>query len=138
MLKETLNIRKYKIGYEIRTELWRQNEEDEPTKIKAYYTPEGDYIGDSRIANYIVRKRGIKPEKSRPDHCVCSIGFCERDQKYYGWSHRAMCGFGVGDKLFEERFTDDTFTPFIEHGSVTIQVVDQAKQAAINFAASVS
>ena len=38
----------------------------------------------------------INPEPSRPDHDYCSIGFCEKEQKWYGWSHRAMYGFGIG------------------------------------------
>lgn len=29
----------------------------------------------------------------------CNIGFCEKEQKWYGWSHRAICGFGVGSKI---------------------------------------
>lgn len=30
---------------------------------------------------------------------VCSMGFSESQQKWYGWSHRAVAGFGVGDKV---------------------------------------
>ena len=42
----------------------------------------------------------IVPEKKRPDSEVFSIGKSEKDQKWYGWSHRAFHGFGVGDKSF--------------------------------------
>ena len=41
----------------------------------------------------------IKPEKIWKNSNVCSIGFCEKEQKWYGWSHRAMYGFKVGDKV---------------------------------------
>jgi len=41
----------------------------------------------------------IKPEKTNPDHDVCSFGKSEADGKFYGWSHRAVCGFGIGDKV---------------------------------------
>ena len=27
------------------------------------------------------------------------LGFSEKEQKWYGWSHRAICGFGVGSKV---------------------------------------
>lgn len=138
MKKEVLKVRRYKVGYEIRTELWWHSPNDEPTEVKAAYTPSGDYIGSSRRANFFCKKRGINPEKASQDHCVCSIGFCKKEKKWYGWSHRAMCGFGIGDKLYEEEFTDDGSVPFIEHGSITIENMDQAKQAAINFASSVS
>ena len=30
---------------------------------------------------------------------TCSIGFCQREQKWYGWSHRAIYGFGIGSTI---------------------------------------
>jgi len=35
-------------------------------------------------------QHGINPERDE------SIGFSEQEQKWYGWSHRAIYGFGVG------------------------------------------
>lgn len=32
--------------------------------------------------------------------------FCEDNQKYYGYSHRGSCGFGIGDMLFSEMVSD--------------------------------
>ena len=123
MDKLVLSIRKYKAGYEVRDELCPTNFEAVPIGemhqdaqeimdyinahrgesviVKAAYTPEGHYIGGPKTAHYLIVKRGIKPEKADPTHNVCSIGFCERDQKWYGWSHRAICGFGVGDVVKE-------------------------------------
>ena len=134
---EILSVRKYKAGYEIRTEMWSHGEGDERTKMKAAYTPDGEYIGDSKWAHRLIVKRGIKPEKSSLEHSVCSIGFCAKEQKWYGWSHRAICGFGIGDKIFEEEFGDDT-TLFVDHGLVTIENMEQAKLAAVRFAEYVS
>ena len=37
-------------------------------------------------------KHGIKEIK-------CGVGFSEDEQKYYGWSHRAIYGFGIGSKV---------------------------------------
>lgn len=93
-------VRRYKAGYEIREEVWKLDENDpEPTTMRAAYTPSGDYIGNSKSAHRLVVLRGIKPEKSNPEHCVCSIGFCEKEQKWYGWSHRAIYGFGIGSTV---------------------------------------
>jgi len=50
-----------------------------------------------------------------------SIGFNEKEQKWYGWSHRAVASFGIGDKIFEEDFGDDN-TPFVKHGSQPIKL----------------
>lgn len=61
------------------------------------YTSAGEYIGDTECAQYIAQ-RGIAPQ-TIADNAVCSIGFCEHEQKWYGWSHRAMFGFGVGSHV---------------------------------------
>jgi len=67
--------------------------------ITSAYTNDGDhYIGDQKFAEMLTQ-RGIVPELNKPDHKVCSIGFCEKEQKWYGWSHRAMFGFGIGSEV---------------------------------------
>ena len=125
-LVEVLGVRHYKAGYEVRIEKHRINDVDPAVTIKSAYTPAGDYIGSSVWAFRLCNKRGIKPEKSHPDHNTCSIGFCEREQKWYGWSHRAIYGFGVGstvskgdcayipatvDELFDSLTTSDDGGP---------------------------
>ena len=97
-VREILSERKYAAGYVVRTELWEHGD-DEPTKIKAAYTPNGDYIGNPVWAYRLCKTRGLKPEKTSENHCVCSVGFCEKDQKWYGWSHRAIYGFGIGSEV---------------------------------------
>lgn len=86
-----------------------------PPYHMAAYTPDGAYIGTEEWAQKL-EERGIVPELRAPDHNVCSIGFCEREQKWYGWSHRAMYGFGIGSKV--ERgdcaYTADTVDGLIE------------------------
>ena len=62
----------------------------------AAYSPDGGYIGDEQDARRLIDDRGIAPQRSKPTSEVCSIGFCEKEQKWYGWSHRAIYGFGVG------------------------------------------
>ncbi len=87
----------YKAGYEVRKELIDPSMTGGKEIImKVAYTPSGDYIGDPKWAYLLCKKRGIKPEKASPDHKVCSIGFCDKEQKWYGWSHRAIYGFGIG------------------------------------------
>lgn len=95
---EVLSERNYAAGYVIRKELWSHGD-GEPTEMKVAYTPSGDYIGDSKDAYSLCKTRGIKPEKTNRNHCVCSIGFCESEQKWYGWLHRAIYGFGIGSEV---------------------------------------
>jgi len=96
-VKAVLSVRRYKAGYEVREELVAGNQFDmDDIKVKTAYTPDGHYIGDSKTAYRLCKKRGIKPEPIDSEHNVCSIGFCEKEQKWYGWSHRAIYGFGIG------------------------------------------
>ena len=69
--------------------------------MKSAYNLAGNYIGSTRDAHQLCVKRGIAPEKAKESDEVCSIGFCEREQKWYGWSHRAIYGFGVGSEVKE-------------------------------------
>ena len=95
--KTVLSERHYRAGYVIREERvdGKEFSMDDFT-IKSSYTPSGDYIGDPKTAYTLCKKRGISPEKAQPDHKVCSIGFNEEEQKWYGWSHRAVYGFRTG------------------------------------------
>ena len=95
-----ISVRKYKIGYEVRTEkVWYGSNESNAFGMKSAYNSNGNYIGNSKEAYFLYRKKGIKPEIIDSNHDVCSIGFCEKEQKWYGWSHRALYGFGIGSQV---------------------------------------
>ncbi len=92
-----INERVMKAGYVLTRELRESPVKGEPPfEWTMAYTPQGDYIGDSRTAWRLCVKRGIRPEKRLPDSNVCSIGFSSKDGKWYGWSHRAIFGFKIG------------------------------------------
>lgn len=61
-----------------------------------------------------------------------SVAKAEADGKYYGWSHRAIAGFKVGDVIKPEYSGNNTGKEY------TIKTDDQAKDAAIAFAKEVS
>ena len=137
----TLKTWRYKVGYHIRyQEVSGYEAGGGPSFVmRSAYTPGGDYMGNPKMARFLVVKKGIVPELARPDANVCSVGFCEADGRWYGWSHRAIAGFTIGDRLFEEGWPEATEnTPFRQHGPNPITSPDEAKQAAINFAASVA
>jgi hypothetical protein len=56
----------------------------------------------------------------------CSVGKAESDGKWYGYSHRAIAGFGVGDVVKADTCGNTK-------GEYTIKTDDQARQTAINF-----
>ena len=103
-------FRRYQAGYEVWDEDWLHpgNEVedhdkaelvDAPLRMRMAYTPDGAYIGKPIWGHRLCTKRGIKPELRTAESNVCSIGFCDREQKWYGWSHRALYGFGVGSHV---------------------------------------
>lgn len=110
--------------------------EDSFTMQSARSKKDNGYIGDEGSAQRLI-EHGITPELIDAEHQVCSVGFNAKNNKWYGWSHRALCAFGIGDKIFEEDFGDDN-TPYNQHGAVTIETLEDARQAAANFARSVS
>jgi hypothetical protein len=68
----------------------------------------------------------------KTDHKAgCSVGKAESDGKWWGWSHRAVAGFGIGDKV-----TKDTCGN--TKGEYTIKTDDEARQTAINFAKDIA
>ena len=117
--------------------------------VKLAYTPTGDYIGNKKMAHFLCAKKGIKPEKISPsNNKVCSIGFCKAEQKWYGWSHRAIFGFGVGDIVKEgdctanSGWTDEYLKEHPdEDGSLPIgfqaKDLNDARRMAVAFAESV-
>ena len=128
--KEIISERKFKAGYIVKTE---KLDDYNGMIMKSAYNLNGVYIGDAKTAFRLCQTKGIKPEGIKKDSGVCSIGFCEKDNKWYGWSHRAIYGFGIGKKITNKA---SGFTrikkPFI------IKSLVEAKRVAIKFANSVS
>jgi len=148
--RELLSVRNYKIGYQVRTEnIVYDGTPPSAFKTKSAYTANGDYIGTPIWAHRLMVRDGITPEIAHPDHSVCSIGFCEKDQKWYGWSHRAIYGFGVGavakegDCITSSGWTDEYLQAHPE-ADISIPVgsvahnLDDARRFALAFAESVS
>lgn len=104
-------------GYELRTERVSGGIFGcKDFEIVSAYSPDGTYIGSPENAKHLVDKMGIAPEKARSDHKVCSIGFCANENKWYGWSHRAIYGFGVGShvKPGDCAYKPRNFSEFVE------------------------
>ena len=59
---------------------------------------EADAISLQESQATLAKKYGIEQfEKPHPNAGVRSIGFNPKTQTWYGWSHRAIAGFKVGD-----------------------------------------
>ena len=131
--KEVLSVRRYKAGYEIRTERWSGPACGKAgVKTKMAYTPSGDCLGEPMWAQRLIVRRGIAPELRTKTSTVCSIGFSARDGKWYGWSHRAIYGFAIGDTVKK----GDCAAERLKIGFKAKTVAD-TKKMAIAFAESV-
>jgi hypothetical protein len=84
--------RRFKAGFIMRREEWTVTG-SVPCPLTVTYNLKGDYIGDVRTARMLCVKYGIVPEKRKPEHFACSIGYSTRKKKWFGWSHRAIYGF---------------------------------------------
>jgi hypothetical protein len=115
-------------------EIWGlEGNTDDDTPISAAYNPSGEYLGDPEFAKTLAKKGIVQFEKIEPNHSACSIGFNPDEDKWYGWSHRAMYGFGVGSKC---KKGDCGYTP--EKGEWEAKTIEDAKQMAVDFAKGVS
>ena len=109
------------------------------------FWPDGD--GDvplSEMSQDDFRKKyGIEQfEFPYPDSQIRHIGFAPKDQKWYGWSHRAIYGFKVGDKVKP----GDVVAPDPEYPrpdreipvGFVAKTLDDARRMAASFADAVS
>jgi len=97
-------------NYNVKYQLVKAFPDADPIWTATAYNMKGEYIGDLEWLQRLI-KMGIVPEvmpiKKGPKHkdanmgdgCTCSIGRSVLDGKWYGWSHRAIYGFKVGDKV---------------------------------------
>ena len=82
----------------IKLEEWQMDGTEKPTLMVSVYTDNGSYVGSlDKNSIFMFSEKGILPEKSEDKHNVCSIGKSFKDGKWYGWSHRAIYGFQIGD-----------------------------------------
>lgn len=74
---------------------------------------------------------GIEGKYLGRDSSIHSYGKAESDGKWYGWSHRCIGGFGIGDTVKSDTIGNNSGKEYV------IKTDDDAKQAAINFAKEV-
>lgn len=152
-LNEDIDIKliseKEREEYIERFEVWKiKGDESDPdgTEMKSAYSKiDNSYIGTTKQTKKMIKDFGLSDiQKAEEGHSVSSIGYAKNKKQWLGWSHRSIHGFGIGDKLFDEKYkggmTEKEIekVPFKERGTITIKTMEQAKKAASNFARHVS
>lgn len=69
---------------------------------------DGSYIGRGDDFCSLLEKGLVLIQKAAPTDNVASIAYCPKENKWYGWSHRAIYGFGIGDKVSEGDLTNSS------------------------------
>jgi hypothetical protein len=120
------------------------------TEMLMFHSKDGTYIGGIDELKNLILKRGIVPQSaSLGKNKVCSIGKSVLDNKWYGWSHRAIFGFEIGDVVKEgdccasSGLTNDYLKDHPEGDTSLIvgfkaETEEDCKKMAIAFADSVS
>ncbi len=92
----------------------------------------------------LAKKYGIERfEFPSPESSIRHIGFAPKTQKWYGWSHRAIFGFKVGDRVKPgDVIAPDPEYPPLRGESLpvgfTAKTLDDARRMAAAFALAVS
>ncbi len=104
-----------------------------------YYDMQSDRLYDNESAMESSTKKKSSLEIFKEKHGIVSvpmehaaIGFSEKEQKWYGWSHRAIHGFSVGEKIKKGDVVYDAL------GETTLKSLAECKDAAIKFSKAVS
>lgn len=132
--------------YDVR---WEKMPGSEDMWHSIYSKIDGGYVGRPEDAYRLLQQGITDIQKAEAKHEVCSIGFNHNEQKWYGWSHRATSGFGVGDVVEEGSCCASsgwTAEYLKEHPEEDMSLpigykatnLNEAKRMAIAFAESVS
>lgn len=128
---------------------WKKTPNDSDSMWHSAYSKiDGGYVGRPEDA-YRYFQQGIRDiQKSDTAHKVCSIGFLPEKQRWVGWSHRAMCSFGVGDIVkkgdccassgWTEEYLKTHDDPYVLPVGFEAKTLQDARRMAIAFAESVS
>jgi hypothetical protein len=112
MIKQVVKILDINSYYILTLENWSTDSTSPIVSLEvAYSVVDGSYIGDKSNATWLESKKIVA--QSIDGKRTASIGFCKEEQKWYGWSHRAIYGFGIGSKV---KFGDCMYMPECPQG----------------------
>ena len=139
-LSETVDYLKFSMNESKRIQLKKFIEQN--------FTKRGDYVfpkdGNSKCSLHqeydkgllrFFAEHGITKIMSAYGNDVPSLGYSDSEKKWYGWSHRAIYGFKVGDKIKKGTCG---YEEMKKKGLLNIKTEDQAKEVAKIFAEDVS
>ena len=121
--------------------------DEDTTTSTEIWTKYGEYVGLADLGkreynvNFIYKHRltnlmSINRAKGQPlSETGCnavSIGFSEKEQKWYGWTHRGYGAFGIGYEIVKDSIMDTKDAKY--QYPFKVETLDQAKELAIHIA----
>jgi len=117
---KTICYSKYGYIYRVERVMFSIDEPDEILDLVVCYSSDGQYLGDNKMANILCRRYGIREfVKTAETRYPACVGFNPVENKWYGWSHRAIYGFGIGSSVkkgdcgYEPRDKHDMFDELV-------------------------
>lgn len=95
------------------------------------------YIGNIRDAYSMKDMSMFRNQNLLKKEGVANIAYHNSQDKWCGWSHRAIACFGIGDRIFDSKYGTGE-TPFNKHGDVPITSELDMIESASRFANYVS
>ena len=116
---------------EFSTEIWTEhNEYVGLADLSPRHQSEINFIYMHRLTNLMSINRAKGLPLSETGCNAVSVGFNEKEQKWYGWTHRGYGAFGIGYEVIKGSICDygTHRYPF------KVKTLEQAKQLAIDIA----
>ena len=121
--------------------------DEDKTKSTEIWTSHNEYVGladlgetesnvnfiyKHRLTNLMSVNRAMGKPLSESGCNTVSIGFSEKEQKWYGWTHRGYGAFGIGDEIVERSIMDSEDAKY--RHPFKVKTLEQAKELAIYIA----
>lgn len=93
-----------------------------------------NFIYKHRLTNLMSINRAKGKPLSETGCNTVSIGFSEKEQKWYGWTHRGHGAFGIGYEIVKGSIMDTEDAKY--RYPFKVETLEQAKELAIHIAES--
>ena len=91
-----------------------------------------NFIYRHRLTNLMSINRAKGLPLSKEGCNTVSIGFSEKEQKWYGWTHRGYGAFGIGYEIVKDSIMDTKDAKY--QYPFKVKTLEQAKELAIHIA----
>lgn len=114
------------------TEIWTDHNEYVGLADLGEWESTVNFIYKHRLTNLMSINRAVGKPLSETGCNTVSIGFSEKEQKWYGWTHRGYGAFGIGYEIVEGSIMDTKDSKY--QYPFKVENLDQAKELAIHIA----